>query len=195
MKRYFVILLCVLMAACATTKKSTQTTKTADMLAERSTIETTDTEKLVDTTRTDKGKITITEIEFFPPVTASDARPPDQASPPGANASGLNLPNIGNIGAAAVKSIKQTTIESDSERKGESKESSSTTAVKNEAMAANTEKTVNVEQAPAPDPYRWRYIFYILVLGVIVFLYLKRVPVLNWIKKILVGIKQIFKFS
>lgn len=161
------------------------------MTAERSTIEATDTEMLIDTTRTDKGRITITEIEFFPPA-ATDGQ---TSAPPVTNVSDLNLPNVGNIGNGAVKSIKQTTIEQDTERKGESKETSSTTTATNEAMAANTEKTVKVETAPAPDPYRWRYIFYILVLGAIVVLYLKRAPILNWIKKILVGIKRVFNFS
>ncbi len=192
MKNIVILMLCVLMTACAAAKKSTQITQAVDVTAERSTTETTDTEKLIDTTRTDKGKITITEIEFFPPVAATDGQP---STPPVTNVSDLNLPNVGNIGNGAVKSIKQTTIEQDTERKGESKETSSTTAITNEAMAANTEKTVKVETAPAPDPYRWRYIFYILVLGAIVVLYLKRAPILNWIKKILVGIKQVFNFS
>lgn len=179
------------MAACATTKKSTQIKETANVSAQKSESETTNAEKLIDTTKTDKGKITITEIEFYPPM-ASDTQPSDKASPPGTNVSGLTLPNVGNIGNAAIKSIKQTTIETDSEKKGESRESSSTTNVKNEAVAANTEKAAKVEVMPAPDPMRWRYIFYILLLAAIAFLYLKRVPVLNWIKTILSNVWKIF---
>lgn len=179
------------MAACATTKKSTQIKETANMAAQKSESATTNFEKLIDTTKTDKGKITITEIEFYPPA-ASDAQPGDKASPPGTNVSGLNLSNVGNIGNAAIKSIKQTTIETDSEKKGESKESSSATNVKNEAVSANTEKAAKVDVTPVPDPMRWRYIFYILLLAAMAFLYLKRVPVLNWIKTILSGIRRIF---
>lgn len=181
------------MAACASTKKSTQTIKeTANVLAQVDESHSANTEKFVDTTKTENGKITITEIEFYPPK--------ENEPPPGRkenlktanNVSGLSLPNIGNIGNASIKSIKQTTIEKDSENKGESKESSSIVNVKNEAALTNIKKTAKVEISPAPDPYMWRYIFYILLLSTIVFLYFKRIPFINWIKTILSNIRRIF---
>lgn len=193
MKNIFIFILCMLMVACASTKKSTQTTKeTANILAQVDESHSADTEKFIDTTKTESGKITITEIEFYPP-NANEPPPGNKESPKStSNVSGLSLPNVGNIGNASIKSIKQTTIEKDSEKKGESKESSSITNVKNEATLTNTEKTAKVETSPAPDPYRWRYIFYTLLLGTIAFLYFKRIPVLNWIKTILSNIRRIF---
>ena len=193
MKNIFIFILCMLMVACASTKKSTQTIKeTANVLAQVDESHSADTEKFIDTTKTESGKITITEIEFYPP-NANEPPPGNKESPKNtSNVSGLSLPNVGNIGNASIKSIKQTTIEKDSEKKGESKESSSITNVKNEATLTNTEKTAKVETSPAPDPYRWRYIFYILLLGTIAFLYFKRIPVLNWIKTILSNIRRIF---
>lgn len=183
----------MLMVACASIKKSTQTIKeTANVLAQVDESHSADTEKFIDTTKTESGKITITEIEFYPP-NANEPPPGNKESPKStSNVSGLSLPNVGTIGNASIKSIKQTTIEKDSEKKGESKESSSITNVKNEATLTNTEKTAKVETSPAPDPYRWRYIFYTLLLGAIAFLYFKRIPVLNWIKTILSNIRRIF---
>lgn len=193
MKNIFIFILCMLMVACASTKKSTKTTQeTASVSAQVDESHSTDTEKFIDTTKTESGKITITEIEFYPP-NANEPQPGNKESPKNtSNVSGLSLSNVGNIGNASIKSIKQTTIEKDSEKKGESKESSSITNVKNEATLTNTEKTAKVETSPAPDPYRWRYIFYILLLGTIAFLYFKRMPVLNWIKTILSNIRRIF---
>jgi hypothetical protein len=184
----------LLIVACSTTKKVVQSNEANEISTQKTEVQSTSTDKLIDTTKTDKGKITITEIEFYPPTESAESKPLDekQSSKPSTNVSGLSLPNVGNIGNAAIKSIKQTTIEAESEKKGESKESSSTNHQKNEAVVAKNEKAIQSEVMPAPDPYRWRYIFYIMLLAAIAFLYLKRVPVLNWIKTILSGIRRIF---
>ena len=90
------------------------------------------TDKFVDTTRTQHGKVTITEIEFYPPLpddavdttgVADSSKPEKASSPLRDNPANVNLQDVGNI-KGAVKSIKQTVIESDVEEKGESKESS-----------------------------------------------------------------------
>jgi hypothetical protein len=193
MKKIILILISMLVfVGCSTTKKVTETNESKQLSFESNEDNFSSSEKFVDTTKTESGKITITEIEFYPP-NANEPPPGNKESPKStSNVSGLSLPNVGNIGNASIKSIKQTTIEKDSEKKGESKESSSITNVKNEATLTNTEKTAKVETSPAPDPYRWRYIFYILLLGTIAFLYFKRIPVLNWIKTILSNIRRIF---
>jgi hypothetical protein len=143
-------------------------------------------DKVIDTTKTEKGKITITEIEFYPPNsdTVNHA--------PATNVGGVEIPNIGNIKDAAIKSIKQTTIESDVEQKGQSNESGETKGNQKQTILVSNEQSSQECIEPVPDPYRWRYIFYILVLLGIAMLYLKRVPFLNWIKKILSGIRRIF---
>jgi len=187
MKKFVFIIICMFaIIGCATTKKTTQLSESIQLSSESQESNFSNNEKFIDTTKMESGKITITEIEFYPPTTSDEpAKPPN-------NVSGLSLPNIGNIDNAAIKSIKQTTIESNSEQKGESNESSSTASIKNEAVSANTEKTAKVDEAPAPDPYKWRYIFYILLVGVVAFLYFKRVPILNWIKTILSNVRRIF---
>lgn len=192
MKRVVLFIFCIIMLyACASTRKTTQSSEVFDVSTEKTESESSNVERFIDTTKTDKKKITITEIEFCPP-TVNNESPGIDDKPKASNVSGLSLPNIGNIDNATIKSIKQTTIESESETKGESNESSSTANIISEAVLENTEKKVMINEEPAPDPYKWRYIFYILLIGVAALLYFKRVPVMNWIKTILSGIRKIF---
>lgn len=157
------------------------------------------TDKFVDTTRTQHGKVTITEIEFYPPspdiavdtTGAADSSKPEKALRPlRNNPANVKLQDVGNI-KGTVKSIKQTVIESDVEEKGESKESSENKETESAANVGRNETNVQQSQEPTPDPYRWRYIFYISLIAVAVLLYLKRTPIINWIKKILAGIRKI----
>lgn len=189
------------MISCASTRKSVQVLHTSHTSIESTEKETSKTEKLVDTTKKESGKITITEIEFY--LTSNFLNEKDTPSeltskntnidkPKGNNVSEINLSNVGNIKNAAIKSIKQTTIESNKEQKGESKDSKESDNSKSEAMLSNTSQSGTEESTPAPDPYRWRYIFYILLIVAIGLLYIKRVPILNWIKTILSGIRLVF---
>ncbi len=186
MKKIVAFLFCLIMLSCASTRKSVQTSSTNESFIQSNESQSTKVDKVIDTTKTEKGKITITEIEFYPPNsdTVNHA--------PATNVGGVEIPNIGNIKDAAIKSIKQTTIESNVEQKGKSNESNETNGNQEQIMLAGNKQTSQESTVPAPDPYRWRYIFYILVLLGIAMLYLKRVPFLNWIKKILSGIRRIF---
>lgn len=157
------------------------------------------TDKFVDTTRTQHDKVTITEIEFYPPFGVDDivTRPgkDNRGERDSKKADSLfneksNRKAAGNI-KGAVKSIKQTVIESNVEEKGESKESSESKETESSANVGRNETNIQNAQEPTPDPYRWRYIFYISLIAVAVLLYLKRTPIINWIKKILAGIRKI----
>lgn len=204
----FIVLL-VLLASCGATKTATKTNNaTLDSLkVERVASE--QTQKVVDTTRTERGKVTITEIEFFPPTEIEQPQPepekpkkkdkpkdsdnkvadePKNTQPP--TTASVDLSNVGKV-QGAVKSIKQTVIESDVEEKGESKESSESNETENAATLTKTTESTDKQQEPTPDPYRWRYIFFIALLGIAVLLYLKRTPIVNWIRKILSGILKI----
>lgn len=161
-------------------------------------------DKFVDTTRTQHDKVTITEIEFYPPFDVDDiiARPGKDNQVERESQKEDSLSNeepikkagkpyaVGNI-KGAVKSIKQTVIESNVEEKGESKESSESKETESSANVGRNETNIQNAQEPTPDPYRWRYIFYISLIAVAVLLYLKRTPIINWIKKVLAGIRKI----
>lgn len=186
MKKITAFMLCLVLFSCASTKKSVQTTTEQELLKQSSELQFTAVEKMIDTTRTENKKITITEIEFYPPFVVNDKA--DTTNMPTSNIGNVNLPNV----SGAIKSIKQTTIESALEQKGKSEESGKTMESQSETILASGVQTTKEVVAPAPDPYRWRYIFYILALLSVVLLYLKRTPILNWIKTILSNIRRIF---
>lgn len=205
MKRIIaMIAILVLLVSCGTTRKASESRQTSyiDSMTVQQ-VETKDLSKIIDTTRTEHGKVTITEIEFFPPPPPilEDAKPrkledspkkvenTDESKP--TKTADVEMPGVGKV-KGAVKSIKQTVIESDVEEKGESKESEKQEQCKSEANAIREESDIQLKESPAPDPYRWRYAFYLSLLCVAVLLYLKRTPILNWIKKILAGIRRIF---
>lgn len=195
----------VLLASCGATKKAI---KTNEMQLDSLTVTkvvSEQTEKVVDTTRTEHGKVTITEIEFYPPTTikqpqgelakdsgkkVADEPKPNEPQPNPKPTANVDLNNIGKV-QGVVKSIKQTVIETDVEQKGENKESSESKESENAATVLKNETNTEKQQEPTPDPYRWRYIFYIALISVAALLYLKRVPIINWIKKILSGILKI----
>ena len=190
MKKFFLFILVLLVCiSCGTTKKLQQAddNRKVDSTAVVKN-ETKKSQTHVDTTMNHHGKVTITEIEFFPPDSSGPTE--KQEAKQGANA---KMDSFGNVNGD-IKSIKQTVIESNLEKKGASDESHEAMDVeKSSAVKKDEAKAVkNVE--PTGDPYKWRYIFYLvsLLVAVAVFLYIKRVPILNWIKKILSGIRRIF---
>lgn len=201
MKRVFLfIALALMLVSCASSRKIQETTASV-VVDSASVTETTkhESEKVVDTTRTEHGKVVITEIVFdttpapmpdtraSPGTSASDTPAPTQAAPPAT----VNIPGIGQV-SGNIKSIRQTVIESDKETKGESKESEKQEDSKCNANVSVAEENNHRVEEPAPDPKRWRYVFYIVALGAVALLYLKRVPILNWIKRILSGLRRIF---
>lgn len=83
------------------------------------TSKTDETETFTDTSKTESWKVTITEIEFFPPASGGDSLGNHAPVIP---ATDINLLDIGNVAnAGAVKSIRQTVIESETVQKGESR--------------------------------------------------------------------------
>ena len=206
MKKIIALVLAfALLASCGTARKIQRTEHKAQIDSATTTKETERSiDKYIDTTRSQHGKVTITEIEFYripdakdiPPVKDRDKnrfsesfRRADSLFD-ATHEANVELQNVGNI-KGAVKSIRQTVIESDVEQKGESKETGESKESESSANVARNEAGIQEKQEPTPDPYRWRYIFYISLVGVAVLLYLKRTPIMNWIKKILAGIRKV----
>ena len=191
------IALLVVLASCGATKKAIKTTETHIDSLTFAKVVSGQTKRMVDTTHTEHGKVTITEIEFFQPTEIKQPqqehnKPKDSDSNilnklkktrPTTTAS-VDLSNVGKV-QGAVKSIKQTVIESDVEEKGKSEESSESNENESAATVTKTTESTHKNQEPTPDPYRWRYIFFIALLGVALLLYLKRTPIVNWIRNII----------
>lgn len=205
MKRFFLFLiLAVALASCATSRKVHEATTTTTI--ESSSVQESEkheTVTVIDTTRTEHGKVIITEIVFDTtpaPVDDNGARAspgsvqedaPVVKNPSGNNAAVLDLANIGTI-SGNVKSIRQTILEADIEQKGVVNENAVQENSKSNANATFAEESTDKSSAPAPDPYRWRYIFYLAIVALVALLYLKRAPIINWIKRILSGLRRIF---
>lgn len=186
--------LLTLLTSCGAAKKATKAKEVqldsvavAKVMTER-------TEKVVDTTRTEHGKVTITEIEFYPPTATEPQGKHANRKDSSTKASSVTKPmanvELNGIGKmqGMVKSIRQTVIQSDVRENGESKEANESDNSENSATLSRQETSMDKQQAPTPDPYRWRHIFYTALVFVAILLYLKRTPIINWIKKILAGI-------
>lgn len=186
--------LLTLLTSCGAAKKATKAKEVqldsvavAKVMTER-------TEKVVDTTRTEHGKVTITEIEFYPPTATEPQGKLANRKDSSTKASSVTKPmanvELNGIGKmqGMVKSIRQTVIQSDVRENGESKEANESDNSENSATLSRQETSMDKQQAPTPDPYRWRHIFYTALVFVAILLYLKRTLIVNWIKKILAGI-------
>lgn len=206
MKRFFLFLiLAVALASCATSRKVQESTSAT--VVETSSVQESEkheTVTTIDTTRTEHGKVIITEIVFettgagvgttdarASPADGEEEAPVETINPSGNPAVVLDLVNIGKI-SGNVKSIRQTILEADIEQKGVVEQDTKQEQSKSNANAVFAEETTDKSSAPAPDPYRWRYIFYIACVAVVALLYIKRAPIINRIKRILAGLRRIF---
>ena len=163
-KNVIFLLFALLFSACASTKRVVDVSMSKVDSASIATTTAVQVEHLIDTTTTEKGRVVVTEIEFSQSDTSSAI----------ASLSMMDgALSIGAIQGKLIKSIKQTAIERESERKGESKEKNDS---KHQEQAASLQKE-NIKQtkqvAPATDPYKWRYVFYLSIVALAGYLVLK----------------------
>lgn len=179
MKRAVIMLAVALVASCSLKKKSVDTSvvkvdSTAVTATSRAKIE-----RLVDTTITTTGRVVVTEVEF-----ATDSA----AGTIGSVVFGASGIEVAGVTGRPIRSIKQQVFESIQERKGESQESEEGEESKQSASVRSEVSRASRVIAPAPDPYRWRYIFCLALIGCGVILYAKRTPVIGWLRRILAGL-------
>ena len=137
-------------------------------------------QRAIDTTRTETGKVTITEITFFAPDTAMATHPPF---------TDVRLPTFGNV-KGAIKGIKQTIIEKGVEQSGKSNESKESEETHENAELSKQQNHIQKQEATKPSSFNWRWAC-IAVVALFLVLYWKRMPFLDWIRKILAGIRKI----
>lgn len=179
MKCVAIMLAVALVASCSLKKKSVDTSVVkVDSTAVTATSKA-KVERFVDTTTTTTGRVVVTEVEF---ATDSNAGAIESIV---FGASGIE---VAGVTGRPIRSIKQQVIESIHERKGESQESEEGEESKQSAYVRSVSSRVSKILAPAPDPYRWRYIFYLSLIGCGVVLYAKRTPVIGWLRRMLAGL-------
>lgn len=183
------LLLAVLLFGCSTPRKLVSKTKENTNIEEKRT-ETTAGEIFhrVDTTKTEGVEITYTKIEFFPPEPDKQETKPDTTATDGPSNPVADTPknrakepkekrpaDTGKRGA--IKSIESYTMKQKSEAAGVTQEEQKTETTKTEEVNTNTDKETDITEKPAADPYRWRYIFGILVLLAVAFFFLRKTKV------------------
>jgi hypothetical protein len=171
------IALLALLTGCGASKKVVKTTSMTFDSVQVNKSASEQTRIVIDTTKTENGKVTITEITFCTDTSGTDAD--------------ITLDGIGNV-KGKIKSIKQSMVETSKTDKGQSEESSQSESRDSSATVAKMQDSVDKTTIPAIDPYRWRYIIGIVMLGAIIalLLYLKRTPIVNWLKKMLSCLKK-----
>lgn len=179
MKRIAIMLAVALVASCSLKKKSVDTSvvkvdSTAVAVSSKAKVE-----RLVDTTITTTGRVVVTEVEF-----ATDSN----AGTIGSVVFGASGIEVAGVTGRPIRSIRQQVFESIQERKGESQEGEESEESKQSASVQREGSRVSRVIAPAPDPYRWRYIFYLSLVGCGVVLYAKRTPVIGWLRRMLAGL-------
>ena len=184
------LLLAVLLFSCSTPRKlagsAKETAKTEEKRDETTAAE---FRRIVDSTKTEGVEVTYTKIEFFPPE--SDTLPANKDT---TKAGGQTKP-VANTQKnrpkepkekqppderskqGAIKSIETYTVKQKTEATGVTHEEQKTETAKTEEVNTDTDKKTYITEKPAADPYRWRYIFGILVLLAVAFFFLRKTKV------------------
>ena len=193
----FFICFCLLFfTSCHTLKKiASNTTETVKIREQQNEVSTTETYSFVDTTKKSGTEISYYKIEFYPPAgpTAPNTIPNKTVFPEGINYSGSNpTTKPPNAGKGAIKSIEGYMIKAASEQTGRAEEIKGETTNKTAQNNTDITKTEKITEQPAPDPYRWRYVFGIVVaiilIGAIAHFGLRKtkivVSIITFLKKI-----------
>lgn len=179
----------VSLIGCSTPRKLAGSTKeTAKTEEKRDETTAAEFRRTVDSTKTEGVEVTYTKVEFFPPEPEGREAKPDTTQTGGPSKPVADTPknrpkepkekqppNTGRQGA--IKSIETFTVKQKAETTGVTQEEQKTETAKTEEVNTDTDKESDITEKPAADPYRWRYIFGILVLLGVAFLLLRKTKV------------------
>lgn len=137
--------------------------------------------RTIDSTTVEMGKLTITEVIFFGP---------DELPGGGAREGDAHLPALGDV-KGSIKEIRQTVIERGVERNGKSEESGEGEERHRNAELSMRQNQVQRQESTRPAAFDSRMAFCLAAVAIALLLYLKRVPIVDWIKKILAGLRKV----
>lgn len=188
MRNLYVIVLAfaVLFTSCGTQRKlASNTKKSVNTEENRAETASSEIRRIVDSTKTEGVEVTYTKIEFFPPEPDTLPANKDTTKAGGQTKPVANTqknrpkepkekqPPYEGSKQGAIKSIETYTVKQKTEATGVTHEEQKTETAKTEEVNTDTDIT----EKPAADPYRWRYIFGILVLLAIAFFFLRKTKV------------------
>lgn len=195
MKRKFstiviALLWAVLLAGCSTPRKLAGSMKeTAKTEEKRDETAAAEFRRTVDSTKTEGVEVTYTKIEFYPPEPDTRQTKPDTTQTGGPSNPVTDTPKNrpkepkekqppdAGSKQGAIKSIETYTVKQKTETTGVTQEEQKTETTKTEEVNTDTNKETDITEKPAADPYRWRYIFGILVLLAVAFFFLRKTKV------------------
>lgn len=187
MKKFFIIALCLLLASCVTSKKSAESTSvhTADTTA--SSYQAHTSTEVFGTESTDENTtVVVTEITF------QELQQQSTSDSTATNASSVNttvtITSDGDIIGSFnnVKSIKQTTYKLESTHKNELHESIETDTIAKTAETSQSDIEIVTHTEKKTNSTRGTIIIVVSIVAVFL-LYLKRKPIIDFIKKIMIG--------
>jgi hypothetical protein len=147
-----------------------------------------ETYDFIDTTKKSGIEINYFKVEFYPPDTVNPI-PETVFSQGNPNVKPQGNPKVKPT-QGAIKSIEGYTIKNTEENAGISSTAENNTVTTEAEINANIQTEEEIIEQPAPDPYRWRYIFYILITLVIVagYFWLKKTKIFSAIFSAIKGI-------
>lgn len=180
MMRFIVFLLIVIaLLSCSSKKKSITTSLVVDTSDQQKEERFDFADRFVDTAKVNYTSSIVTEIEFYK-VDSSLG-----------NIERLFIDgsiNLSGIRGASIKSIKQIKLDEHSKSNGSSRESKRSSETKQALSTRREHAHQNNQVSVSTESYKWRYIFYILLIALAYVLYLERMPIINWIRKVLCGL-------
>lgn len=183
------LLLTVLLSGCSTPRKLAGSTKeTVKTEEKRNEATAAEFRRTVENTKIEGVEVTYTKIEFFPPEpdtlpakqdttkTGSPFKPvADTPKNRPKEPKEKRPPDTGRQGA--IKSIETFTVKQNAEAAGVTQEEQKTETTKAEEVNTDANTETDITEEPAADPYRWRYIFGILLLLAVAFFFLRKTKV------------------
>ena len=174
MRKTLTILIILLLASCSITRKTQQSAIASNNNVSNSEATSRNASVVIDTTRSDNGTVTITELQSDTDADTAIAT--------------IEIGDLGTFDNVAIKSLKKTVIAKAIEDKGLSTstdiQSHKTEGISESNLYSNNE----VVSQPVADPKRWRYIFYTIcilaICAIAAYLYIKKIPILKLFGKL-----------
>lgn len=129
----------------------------------------------VDTTKRTGVEVTYTKVEYYPPGPNDNSQYEEEPTKEPEGMKQDNKKPLSNDSKkppnknGPVKSIEQYTYKQTAEEAGVTKQDNKTEGTFDEEVNANKTAEEETTEEPAADPYRWRYILGILIVGAIIF--------------------------
>ena len=152
---YLLLFWVVLLGSCSTPKKISTSSKEKTNISEVTTeSKTGQSSFFTDTTKNSKGEVIYIKIEYYPPGPSQEPGGLPEVDKP------KRPPDSNNI-----KSIETLTIKQEQEDKGVSEQKGDTTSSKATNINNEIIKDQESETEPTAGPYKYRYIFGIIIAG------------------------------